>query len=398
MSGNSSLLDNKETLLHFLNDCKDNKGSVEHRSNYFKTKGRHINLTVANKLKNSKHYENAIIEKTVHRLFYCSSLNLLKSDWLGNVKNVKSSNRCKNAHCAICRRARSGKLAARLKAAILDKENEELFNNHKFYFLTLTMKHDKDTRNYNYLKEFKEVSAKLRRSKLYKKHFKGAVTSIENVIGDQYHIHSHSLLIGALKGNVKDIKEQLVKKWNTLTSDSFILDLALIKAEGLHRSIMEVVKYSTKIMKLSELNGKRLDLLATWIIETKGQNFVNVSGIFRGLELTGNKSKYDTKIEPLQLEESDTVVLGKTSLQKFNFNTNRTYSKKGKEARDKYLYLKSVDETALIIDGGNGQVLMSELSNDFKENDLQLIKDSFEHLDSFVFDLSEDNKEIEAPF
>lgn len=387
MGRNLSVLDNKETLTQFLRDSKEQKGSSQHRRNYFLTKGRFINLTVATALDKSINCKNTEINKVVRGLRYCSKLNMIKSDFTGEIENLKSTARCKSPHCAICRRARSGRLAARLMAAILDDENADLFHYNQFYFLTLTMKHDKDTRNYNYLKEFKEASKKLTRSKIYKKHFKGAITSIENVIGKDYHIHSHSLLVGDIQGKVNELQQELSKKWLKLTGDSFMLSLDLIKTNNLHKSIIEVVKYSTKIMKLKELEGERLELLANWIIDTKGQNFVNVSGYFRGLELTSNKSKYDTVYEPPVLDKSDICVLGRTSKQKFNFNPNRTYAKKGKLARDEFLYLKGVDKEGIIINGDTSLIVMGLLNDTNGANDMKAIKDSLQDINDFTFEL-----------
>lgn len=369
------LLDNKETPARFLAISKNRKGQNVHGSNYFKTKGKHINLTLAKILENSMFKDDEYINKQIRRLRYCSTLTLLKSDFTSNIQLVKSSKRCKSAHCAICRRAKSARLASRLISAIIDDENKEIFENMKFYFLTITMKHDEHTRNYNYLKEFKKDCSKLRRRKIYKNHFIGGLVSVENVISDEYHIHSHSLLTSNSINDTKGLQLELRKAWRKITKDSFMIDLREVDNENLMGSIMEVVKYSTKIMKMENMKDGEIENLANWIIDTKGQNFVNLLGNWKTLDITSNKSKYDTKIEEGIIDKSDIITIGRTSKQKFNFNTQRNYSKEGREHRRKHLYLKQIDEDAIFADGEETIYFKSLLSEDFANEQFEELKE-----------------------
>lgn len=375
-----SLLDNKETLEHKRNmednknrkiverDLKErNKATQETFSLFHKTKTKHINLTVAKYLEQSSKANHTTINKTIRRLRFCSTININALDFTGKLKNIQSSKRCKAANCATCRRAKSARLGFRLSAAMADPNNATLFENKYYYFLTLTLKHDDETRNYNYLNDFKKYQKALRRKKYFIESFTGGISSIENVISEEYHIHSHSLLCSNKDLNARIISDKIRNDWLKITGDSFIIDFQKIDNEEVQGAVLEVVKYSTKLMKIENLTSPQIEKLADWIIETKGKNFTNLLGNWAELDITKDKSIYDIKQQEAEIDDSDIVIMSRTSKNSFNFSTTRNYSKFGKEKMNEFLYLKTLDEDAIIEDGSEGALLryfaMQEIDN-----------------------------------
>lgn len=401
--GKGSVLDTKETLEHFSSDflisSQSNQGSQEHLKSYLLTRSRYINLRVADALDSHKESFNSEINKQVRRLRFCSSIVVQENQWHGEIKVAKTSKRCKSSHCSICRRARSGKLAARLKAAINDEDNKPLFENRRFYFLTLTVKHDKTVRNYNYFKEFKGYITKLRRRKCWKSNFDGAVISIENVISDQYHIHGHCLLCGLLKGKVNDIQKEIQSNWMKITKDSYQCRLDLIKSSNIDKAIIEVLKYSTKVSNINDLTGRKLDLYVDWIKKSKGQNFVNVSGVFKGLELTSNKSKYDTPRLPTDISDNSVFYLGRSIKNKFNFSHKKRYTEIGKKHLKQRIYQKEVDPEGLLMNPELATIAIFQMGTDFNNENLEVLvnelksytsdDDDFDGFDTSIYEDSE---------
>lgn len=385
--------DKREKILKELRER--NKGNQATFSQFFKTKTKHINLTVANALEQSTQREHKTINKTIRNLRYCSTLSLNTIDFTGKLNNIKSSKRCKNANCATCRRSKSARLGYRLTAAMADENNTDIFKDKDYYFLTLTLRHDENIRNYNYLQDFKNYQKKLRRLDSFKKAFEGGISSIENVISDEYHIHSHSLLTARKGQNPREIHEAIRADWIRITGDSFMVDLQLIDSEEVQKMVLEVVKYSTKIMKLDELTDKMTEKLAEWIIETKGRNFTNLLGTWSSLDITKDKSIYDIKSEQNDINDSDIVILSRTSKNSFNFSTSRTYSKFGKEKMKEYLIIKDIDTEAIIADGSEGAVLQSLCTSEALEANFNEIKKDY---DWITKGLLNNDDETEAPF
>lgn len=379
-----------------LEDLKNrNKGNQQTFSQFFKTKTKHINLTIAEALEKSSKKEHNQVNKTIRNLRFCSSLSLNSIDFAGHLNNIKSSKRCKNANCATCRRAKSAHLGYRLTAAMNDINNADIFQNKDFYFLTLTLKHNKEIRNYNYLDDFKKYQKKLRRLDSFKKSFEGGISSIENVISDEYHIHSHSLMTAKKNQNPRTIHNMIATDWQRITGDSFIIDLQLIDSQEVQKAVLEVVKYSTKIMKLEELTDEMVEKLADWIIQTKGKNFTNLIGTWNRLDITKDKSIYDVKIEQTDINDSDIVILSRTSKNSFNFSTSRTYSKFGKEKMKEYLFIKNIDDEAIIADGMEGALLQSFCTSEAMDNNFLQIKKQYNEINQTF---KSETDEIEAPF
>lgn len=380
-------LDNKETLLQF---CSSANGSFDEKTMsqfYSRTHAKRNNLSLGNALKSSKKATLETVDKTIRRLFFCSSLIVLKQDINEQTDIYASSNRCKSPHCYICRRARTIKIANRLLTAMNDQTNRDIFEGKSWYFLTLTLQHDKNNRNNIYLKELKQYIAKIYRSVVFKKFFNGGLTSVETTINEQYHIHAHSLLIADEIKDVKAAENELRKKWKTLTTDSFQINLRPIKGTEFQRAILETLKYSVKPMKWKSATDHQIELLADWIEQTKNQNFVNTFGTLRGLGITSNENETDSPPQRPEITNFDLIYIGRTSQHKFLTEPETTEN--GKK-RIKATALKSLDPDAAIIDGSDAVDVLWNIRADLTEENLKNVKGEVEQtkiegVDDWVF-------------
>jgi len=366
----ASVLDNKETLLQF---SKDQAGTQEQKNAFITAYYKRKNLRLADKLETSTLSENKAVNTAIRYLRYCGSLSVVEVDQNNSAEIFKTSKSCKNPHCALCSRAKSNKLAMRFLDAIKDKGNYSLFKGVHFYFLTLTLRHGKGVREEVYLNELNKYCNKLFRSKVWSSNFEvqiakektGKIHTRECTFSDSgYHIHAHIIIAGSrLRKSVKDVENDLKAKWLKITKDSFILRLDLLKFGGsskvklesslndtaVIRALKELFKYGTKTGALVKWKNSEVEKYADWIVKTKGKNFVNVSGVFRGLKLTSAKCKYDNKPEAREVDFNSKYYISKTSQLLFSSPTHLDYStKKRKEILDK-VCLKQLPSSAMDI-------------------------------------------------
>jgi len=115
-----SVLDTKETLLHF---SSKSAGEKQQKNNFIKAHYRYRNLYTAHILELSKYVDHDQINRTIRNLRFCRSVAIVESspDHIANINTTSKT--CKNPHCALCARARSTKLALRLVSAITDQAN-----------------------------------------------------------------------------------------------------------------------------------------------------------------------------------------------------------------------------------------------------------------------------------
>lgn len=360
---NPSVLDTKETFLHF---SQKSKGSKDQKNHFFKAHYRYRNLYTAHLLELSKFVDHDQVNRTIRNLRYCRSIAIVEKKKDNTAAINSTSKTCKNPHCALCARARSTKLALRLISAITDQENSNLLNEKYFYFLTLTVQHNETNRNEIYLKEFNQYCNKLFRSKTFANAFEisketksaGWIKCTECTFSKTgFHIHAHIIICSnKLKQKVNYVQNSLKTTWKKITKDSDQIRLDLIKDLKTNRiknqikidqkkviaAVKELFKYGTKTGKIHSKDIFKIDNLAKWIIATKGQNFVNASGLFRGLNLTGSKSKYDTKYQPEEQNLDSKYFAGQLSKILFNIPTNKNYNKD-----DRLKYLENVNITAI---------------------------------------------------
>jgi len=334
----TSVLDTKETLSHFSTEKCGHSSQIR---DFTTAHYRYRNLFTAHILENSDHWNEDAILKAIKRLRFCKSTGTIEVNEKNQATIHKSGLTCKSAHCSICNRAKSNKLAMRFVEAYSDVDNKELFQDKHFYFLTLTVKHNEVVRKDIYLKEFNDYCNKLFRSKIWRTSFN--VDQKKNQAGwihcrectftkNGYHIHAHIIVCSSkIKSKAKELENELRNKWKKITKDSTGVRLDLLKRlykfdkQGkrmidngqLIRTVKELFKYGTKIGKIHSEDTERINMFAKWIIKTKGQNFVNASGLFRKLGITGATSKYDKKIERKEKKENCTYHFGPISKIKF---------------------------------------------------------------------------------
>lgn len=362
-ASSGSVLDTKETFLRF--EAKT-RGKKEQKNSFIKAHYRYRNLHTSHLLELSKYVDHDDINKTIRNLRFCRSVAIVEKKPDGTGEINQTSKNCKNPHCALCARARSTKLANRLLDAINDKENEQTFKNKYFYFLTLTVKHDDNTRNEIYLKEFNSYCNKLFRSKTFENAFQyspkeksaGWIKCTEcTLTRSGFHIHAHVIICAKrLPQKVKYVEDQLKTTWKKITTDSDIIRLDLIKnlridqkskqlqidRNAVIRAVKELFKYGTKTAKIHSSDNHKIDMLAKWIIATKGQNFVNASGLFRGLQIASSKSKYDTKLEREEANADSRYFAAALSKILFNIPTNRDYTKEDRAKKLRYVSLTAI--------------------------------------------------------
>lgn len=354
----SSVLDNRATFLQFL---QADKNKIPTKKSAFTTvQYRKLNLTFATALENSIHSDHPTVQNTISALRSCSSNSLLKITENGT-ELQQTSKKCRNKYCSICSRIKSVKIAERLVRFLKEKEEEYDREQQRAYFLTLTLKHDKQTRKGVYVSELKDYIYKLFRSTLFKKHFgsdtetilAGQFRNMESTFSaDSNHIHSHALILAPkIKVRAKELEQKLQQKWLKLTKDSHQARFDLIRNKeinGLKKSkkltlnslfpaIKEVVKYSVKISAKKNELPVIIDNIAEFLIKTKGTNFLTTSGALRGHALTSWKSNYDQEWNPKEHDPEATYCVARTSQIHFNkehkFYTSRRKNKKDFEGQ-----------------------------------------------------------------
>jgi hypothetical protein len=308
----SSVLDNIGTFRHFSRSTPTNQAD---KKDFYTLYYRRQNLRLVQKLQCCKLGSEETIKKVTKQMLCCSSHSEVK-EFEGNEAHItKTSKKCKSRYCLICSRIESNKNTMKFFNKATSEEHADFFQDRRFYFLTLTLKHNADIRNDNYLKELRSYISKLTRSKLFRDTFIqskdknnfGAIQSIEMTMNaDSYHIHSHILICcHPLKNEVSKIETDLKNLWLKITGDSHQVRLDLIKwnpavieeteievtNDKLISVVSEVFKYVVKSESLSKMKGDQVDKMAQWIIDTKGKNFINALGYFRKLNLIRREKK-----------------------------------------------------------------------------------------------------------
>lgn len=354
--GNPSALDKLDTLIQF---APTYYGSQNNRDAFLKVNYRIKNLNIVSALKASTLSNNPSVQKVCKGLSCCSTMSIVQVHKKQQTASIfKSSHRCKRRLCAICSRIRANKYRTRFINAYQDPDNRQFFEGKYFYFITLSLKHNTQSiRTDVYLDEFKKYMRKLRRSNLWKFYFpyskddpqSGFAQSYELTLTDNgYNIHSHILMCcPPFKRRFHHIERDFQEKWQQITGDSkgFRIDKRKISKKDLEdamagndspkfvKIIAETFKYTVKIGNPNRLkNSTNAERLANWIVKTKGKNLITANGFFKGMQLFGQKSKYD--VQPPEQEELsyDTknynYFLGKTAQLKFNYSASKTYTTK----------------------------------------------------------------------
>lgn len=363
LASRCSVLDNIGTFRHFYDS---NETNHRHKKDFYILYYRRKNLLLKHKLENCSLSYNPTIQKVCKNLACCSSLSEVTDYQNTEVHVSKTSKKCKSKYCLICSRIESNKNARKFINKVTDPEHEEFFKPRHYYFLTLTVKHNDEVRTDNYLKQFKEYVNKLQRSLIYRNYFirstdknnYGAMSSTEMTISKgQYHIHNHSLICCLpLIRKVSEIELELKLAWKKITGDSDQIRLDLVKNynptdsdnpdendnSALNSACAEIFKYVVKSDSLNNLSSGHTDLMAQWIIDTKGKNFINALGYFRKLGLIRRLKKSDNN-EAAPLDDPiNSVLLTKTISIDSNANMNFNYSKNARKDVLKYFKITGI--------------------------------------------------------
>ena len=303
----NSYLDNIETFRHFSkNPEKYSTNSADFYTLYYRRK----NLQLKHKLEQSSLAYNPTIQTAVKSLACCSCASLVDLNSDTGYSIGQTSARCRSRYCLICSKIKSTQLTKNFINSISKAEHKDWFVSRHFYLITYTLKHDLNTRTYNYMSELKTYIDKFLRSKVIKQIFQvvkpshdyGGFYSTELTIGKNgHHIHCHMLICSKpLKRPIVEVARTLKNKWFELTGDSDQIDIQLVKS--LHTAdtgdqfnpkssinlsaVSEVFKYAVKPESLTHLNENDIESFANFVIQSKGKNFISSFGYFRKLKLT----------------------------------------------------------------------------------------------------------------
>jgi hypothetical protein len=384
-----SVLDNIGTFRHF---CDKTTSNHHHKKDFYTLYYRRKNLLLKHKLENSKKASEPIIQKVCKNLACCSSLSEVTQFDDSGVHITATSKKCKNRYCLICSRIESNKNTLKFIDKTTDPDHIDFFKARHFYMLTLTVRHNDEVRNDNYLKEFRNYVNKFQRSLIYKNTFiqstdkmnYGGVQSIEMTISKgQYHIHSHSLLCALpIKRKINEVESDLRAAWSKITGDSDQIKLDLvrnleIKSNGeinedepnnLIKAVSEVFKYVVKCSSLSTLQSDQIEMLADWMIETKGKNFINALGYFRKLGIVRRVKKSETSEAAPIDQNKESINLTKTISINSNANLNFNYSKQARNQVLKYFKITSI--TDLFADVTDIETEVKDLFKEFKNDEI----------------------------
>lgn len=305
-----SLLDNIETFRHFSkNDGSYRINSADFYTLYYRRK----NLQLKHKLEQSNQAYDHTIQTAIKSLACCSSASLVDQSSDGHYSISQTSARCRSRYCLICSKIKSSQLTKQFADTIVNPSHRDWFTSRHFYLVTFTLKHDLNTRTYNYMAELKSYIDKFLRSKDIRSIFQvnnpsidyGGFYSTELTIGKNgNHIHCHMLICSKpVKSKIVQVAETFRKKWKALTGDSDQIDIQLIKSNHTSqifdsenpapsmdlRAISEVFKYAVKPESLSLLKDSQIEAFAEFVIQSKGKNFLSSFGYFRKLKLSASK-------------------------------------------------------------------------------------------------------------
>lgn len=362
-NGFPSVLDNKETFLHF---SAPKEGGKSQKNDFILASNRHFNLNLGNKLIEAGGEEFRRTQQVIANLLSCKKNVVVEIGKDNSARLHTTTDKCNSQHCAICNRIKSAKITNRVVKTLEDEENEELFDFKHFYFVTFTLKHNEETRNEIYLKELKDHLTKFYRSKIFTNNFlmtgaaknAGLLSHFEcTFTKNGFHIHNHALLVGdRLKMPIAEYEKELQKIWLKITGDSTGLRFDLVKVKDslvedktmtyrekvIRSAVPEIIKYSTKAGAIAKMTDDDVSRYIDWIEYTKGLNFLNARGILRGLGITGAKSKYDEKAPEKEFKEDAKYIVTSTAKAKFNYDHRKSYIGDDKKKVFEDVFIKQI--------------------------------------------------------
>lgn len=296
-----------------------------------------LNLILADNLTNYFFSPEPIYQNIIKSLRFCSQHTILEENQNKELSRFTSSLYCRNKYCFICNNIKSVVYTNRFNNLLEDTNENHYFADKYFYFITLTLKHGHEVRNYIYLKDLESYKSKLFRRKTWKTHFgtinsknkNSFISSNEITYTDNgYNIHSHIFAITTpIKLAVKDLQIELQNEWFKITGDSWNVRLDLIKNttdKSFTKTLQEVFKYNVKINLQNITNKEIIYKLGEWINESHGRKLIKTYGYLRKFNLFSRQSNYDNISSQKFIDYNNQYYLTKTSKLKLNQNIKIT--------------------------------------------------------------------------
>ena len=188
-------------------------------------------------------------------------------------KHRVRANYCRCRHCEPCMRAKANRLAANLKARLMQEPAG------RYRFITLTLRHS-DAPLRDQIRRLYASFRKLRHSKTWKLTQRGGALALEvkwQASTRRWHPHLHVIS----EGDFLD-KDRLSTAWHAATGDSFVIDIRML--HDAKEAAFYVAKYVTKGTSADVWNDTTA--ATEWIISTKGVRVCATFGTWRGYKLT----------------------------------------------------------------------------------------------------------------
>jgi replication protein len=198
-----------------------------------------------------------------------------------------AADRCHNRWCEACQTERRRLIARNLIAGLADKQRCK----DRLRFVTLTLKSNDAPLN-EQLDRIYSCWQRLRQRPRIKKAIAGTIAFFEvtrNADKNQWHPHIHALVEGDYIA-----KQVLSDEWKSVTGDSFIVDIKLIRAAA--GAAGYVAKYAAKAVSANV--WQNADALHEAMLAFRNRRLFNTTGTFKKMKLSVPPED-DTGWEPL---------------------------------------------------------------------------------------------------
>lgn len=188
-----------------------------------------------------------------------------------------TSDHCRDRWCVPCSRARSARIASTVAGLLRGTQSR---------LVTLTLRASADPLA-AVLDRLYDCFRKLRRLPIWSGSVNGCVYFTETTrgrSGEHWHVHIHAIVTGRYLP-----QRQLSDAWRTITTDSHIVDVRLIRDAD--QAAQYVAKYATKAVAPSVTHSD--DWLAEAILALSGRRLCGTTGCFRGVRLDPESDSED---------------------------------------------------------------------------------------------------------
>jgi hypothetical protein len=284
------------------------------------------NLVLADKLQSLIYSADPEYQNIIKSLRNCSLYSMISEDPQGDISIYKSSFTCKNKYCFICNNMKSAKLTDRFKHVMTSEPYQSYFHGKYFYFITFTLRHNLNTRNYIYLDDLNSYLLQLSRRKIFQTLFKttgknsptSTIASTEVTFTENgYNIHTHMLVITErIPQPAKDVQKLLQVEWKKITNDSWNVRFDLIKHDdekSITGSLQELFKYSVKLNIAQVSDNSKLYKLGDWIAKTHRKKMFRTTGEIRKMGIFKSQYHYGENYSKEAIKSENNYYLARTS-------------------------------------------------------------------------------------